>query len=131
MSMLKSFVKDKQKTLMENSDYSKLTFQYVESDTIQDNLKIYAKERNIDPNIITEQLEESCVTFEALDYSDKNGSSLHEDLIDSGYVLGYVHAKTPGKIFGVVFDKVRYYYIGNESDILKVIKDRLNKYLKV
>lgn len=126
MSMFKSFIKGKQKNLMENSDYSNLIFKYSESDTIEDVLRIYAKEKGVDTNVIKEQLEESCVTFETIGHMDS------EDLLDSGYVLGYVHTKTPAsKIFGIVFNKVRYFYIGNETDILKTIKDRLNKYLKV
>lgn len=131
MSVFKSFLIQKQKKLMESSDYADLHFKFHESDTIEENLKIYAKDRNVDVNVITKELEDTCIIFDSLDYSEKNGYSLHEDLIDCGYVLGYIHSKTPGKIFGIKFDGVRYFYIGNETDILKTIKDRLNKYLKV
>ena len=48
MSMFKKVLqKRNKKTLMENSDYSKLAFQYVESDTIQDKSENLCKKKEI------------------------------------------------------------------------------------
>ena len=129
--MFKEFLKDKRQNLSENEDYSKIRFNYYESENVEDLLKIYAKEKNIDTDVISKTLEEICVIFDSMDYSEKNSASLHEDLIDCGYVLGYVSAKIPGKIFGIKFDGVRYFFIGNEKEISDKIKSSLNKYLKL
>lgn len=129
--MFKQFLKDRRMNLSENEDFSKIRFSYYESENLEDLLKIYAKDKNVDTDVISKNLEEICVIFDTMDYSEKNSGSLHEDLIDCGYVLGYVSAKIPGKIFGIKFDGVRYFFVGNEKEISEKIKSSLNKYLKL
>lgn len=129
--MFKQFLKDKRQNLSENEDFSKIRFNYYESENVEDLLKIYAKDKNVDTDVISKALEEICVIFDSMDYSEKNSASLHEDLIDCGFVLGYVASKIPGKIFGIKFDGVRYFFVGNEKEISDKIKSSLNKYLKL
>ena len=80
--MFKQFLKDRRMNLSENEDFSKIRFSYYESENLEDLLKIYAKDKNVDTNVISKNLEEICVIFDTMDYSEKNSGSLHEDLID-------------------------------------------------
>ena len=124
MDEFKKFLKDKRKNLMENvNEMNNLRFTFSESDTIDDILKYYLKEKGLDPRKINTVLQDICLTYD--DYSLND----HEELLDSGYILGYVHFKYGGKIFGIEFDKKRYFFIGNESEIAQYIRIGLNKLL--
>ncbi len=121
--MFKSFIKEKRQSLMEsnNGDFSKLKFEYSESDTIEDILKYYLKEKGIDPRKVHTVLQDIAVTYDDFGLHD------HEELLDSGYVLGFIHAKMGGKIFGIEYDKKRYFFMGNESEISHQIRIALNQ----
>lgn len=128
----KEYQKQKVNELLEYStDYSKIRFKYNESEAIDDILKYYLKEKGIDPRRIHKTLQESCLTFDDLNYSEPNNESLHEDLLDSGYLLGRINEKHPGSVLGIEFDKVRYFFIGVVADISTHIKKELNIFLKL
>jgi len=115
----------------DSNEFANVRFKFSESDKIQEILKYFVKDKGIDGRKIHNILQDSAVTFEDISYGDSNNASLHEDILDSGYVLGYVHAKRPGRIFAVDFEKTRYFYIGVESDIIQHLKTELNKTIKL
>jgi len=132
MDSFKAYKKEKVNELLEHTnDYSKLRFKFEDSKMIDELLSYYVKDKGIDPRSVNKILQESSIAFDDLNYSDKNSASLHEDLIDVGYVIGYISAKTPGRLIGVDFDKFRYFYIGVESDIVRHLKLELNQHLKL
>lgn len=128
----KEYQKQKVNELLEHTmNYSKIRFKFIESETIDDILKYYLKEKGMDPRKIHKTLQESCLTFDDLNYSEPNNESLHEDLMESGYLLGRINEKHPGAILGVEFDGIRYFFIGVIGDISTHIKKELNLYLKL
>lgn len=118
----KQFINEKRVSLMENAnEFSKLKFQYLESDDIKETINYYLKTKGVDPKVINNILLDSCLGYD--EFSDND----HEDLITTGYILGYIQAKIGNKIYGVTFDGKRYFYIGYEKEILNVIRTELNK----
>ena len=115
----------------DSNEFANVRFKFSESDKIQEILKYFVKDKGTDSRKIHNILQDSAVTFEDISYGDSNNASLHEDILDSGYVLGYVHAKRPGRIFAVDFENTRYFYIGVESDIIQHLKTELNKTIKI
>jgi len=129
----KEYKAEKMGELLEHdrNEFANVRFKFSESDKIQEILKYFVKDKGIDGRKIHNILQDSAVTFEDISYGDSNNASLHEDILDSGYVLGYVHTKRPGRIFAVDFEKTRYFYIGVESDIIQHLKTELNKTIKL
>lgn len=126
-NMFSYFIAEKKRELLEGKiDTGSLRFQYGESRKTQELLNYYKKEKGVDSKAITEILSDNCIIFEDLHYGSDNESN-HEDLIDAGYVLGFIHAKNPGRIVALDHDKFRYYFIGDESDIYTNIKVEMNK----
>lgn len=128
----KEYQKEKVNQLLERvSGDTNIRFKFIESENIDDLIKYYVKEKAIDPRKVHTVLQDSCLTFDSLDYSEKNNESLHEDLIESGYILGRINEKHPGAILGITFDGTRYFYIGVVADISTHLKKKLNAYLKL
>jgi len=103
-----------------------IRFKYEESSQIQELIRYFKKEKGMDDQTIANVLTDNSLILEELSYKNDSPTN-HEDLLDAGFVLGYLHAKHPGRIFGVVHDKIRYYFIGVETDIYTNIKIQLNK----
>ena len=124
--MFKEFLKEKRMNLMEaykSDDFKDLYLKYSESDTIDETLKYYMKEKGMDVRKVNNILQDNSLVYDDFSLND------HEDLLDAGYILGHVQAKMGGKIIGVLFDKKRYYFIGNESEIVHALRQKLNNEL--
>jgi hypothetical protein len=121
----KEFKKEKTNELLEsNNEFSKIRFTFSTSDTIQEILKYFVKDKGIDVRSIHKVLQDTSIAFTNKD-DDK------EDFLDVGYVLGYVSAKRPGTLFVVDLEKTRYYYIGVEADIIQKLKTEIGKLVKI
>lgn len=131
MSDFKSYLIEKNKKLLDEivTIQTNARFSYDESDLISDMIKFYISDRHVDPNIIHEVLEATCITFESLKYKNDNESN-HEDLVEIGYILGILHSSHAGKIYGITFERIRYYYIGVENDIATILRNKISKTLK-
>lgn len=121
--MFKDYLKEKRTSLLEydSSQFKNLMFKYSTSDTIDETLKYYLKDKGIDTRKVHQILQEASLTYDDSTLND------HEDILDAGYVLGYIQAKQGGKIIGVLFDKKTYFFIGLEQEIVKVLRQELNK----
>ncbi len=125
MNNFKSFLKEKRTDLFESSENLKnLRFSFSESDTIDDILNYYLKDKGIDPRKVHTTLQDISLTYDDFSLND------HEELLDSGYVLGYLHSKYGGKIYGVEFDKKRYFFMGKEQEITQRIRQELNEKIR-
>jgi hypothetical protein len=121
----KEFKRERTNKLLESvNEYSNLKFEYSVSDTIQDILKYYVKDKGIQDKVIHNILQDSCMSF-ITPHSDA------EDILDAGYILGYVKAKTPGRIFCITFEKYEYYFVGVESDIIQHLRSEFAKEIKI
>lgn len=121
--MFKDYLKEKRTSLLENdmSQFNNLMFKFSTSDTIDETLKYYLKDKGIDTRKVHQILQDASLTYDDSKLND------HEDILDAGYVLGYIQAKHGGKIIGVTFDKKTYFFIGLEQEIVKVLRQELNK----
>lgn len=121
--MFKNYLKEKRESLLEfdSSQYNNLMFKYSTSDTIDETLKYYLKDKGIDNRKVHQILQDASLTYDDSTLND------HEDILDAGYVLGYIQAKQGGKIIGVLFDKKTYFFIGLEQEIVSVLRQELNK----
>lgn len=130
MSKFKNYLVEKNRELLESPTIaiSNARFTYAESDDIQEMLRFYTKEKGLDASLIYDKLADLCITFESLSYKQDNSSN-HEDLVEVGYLLGLLHSAHKGSIFGITFEKTRFYFIGVENEIYTVLKTNLNKLL--
>lgn len=103
-----------------------IRFKYEESSQIQELIRYFKKEKGMDDRTISNVLIDNSLILEELTFKNDSPTN-HEDLLDAGYVLGYLHAKHPGRIFGITYDKMRYYFIGVETDIYTNLKTQFNK----
>lgn len=129
MSIFKTYLIEKNRELLESPSLvlaNQARFTYAESDNIQDMLRFYVKDRGLDLNTIYDVLADACITFESLSYKGDNESN-HEDLVEVGYILGLLHSQHKGRIYGITFQKSRFYFIGVEADIFATLKTELNK----
>lgn len=121
----KEFKKEKTSQLLElANDFTELKFEFSDSDTVQDTLKYFVKEKGLDARVIHKILQDCSIAFLTPD-DDK------EDIMDVGYVVGYINAKRPGRIFKIDFEKYNYFFIGVEADIIQKLKTELNKKIKI
>lgn len=121
MSNFKTYlIKKNQETLKSLSFDRNAFFRYKESETI--NEMISSLTHRIKKNKIRDALVESSVAFESIDYFNDSESN-HEDLIETGYLLGLLHATHKGCIYSVEFERIRFYYIGMESDIIMDLRN--------
>jgi uncharacterized protein (UPF0297 family) len=123
--MFKEYLKEKRIGLLENDmgEFNNLMFKFSTSDVIDETLKYYLKDKGIDTRKVHQILQDISLTYDDSTLND------HEDILDSGYVLGYIQAKHGGKVIGVIFDKKTYFFIGLEQEIVKVLRQELNKEL--
>ena len=105
-----------------------ISFKYNKSEEIQEIISYFLNDKKMPLQIICAVLADSSVILEDLDYRNDSRSN-HEDLLEAGYILGYMSCKYPGNILAIDCNKMRYYYIGSARDISVYLRNELNKKL--
>ena len=126
MSQVKEYLIQKNIEILSRLGLEKETFfKYNESDALNDLLFDFKK--RVPEKVMFNTLVDLSITFEHLRYS-KDHESNHEDLIETGYLLGLIHATHKGCIYSVEFSKTRFYFVGYENDILLSIRNSLKQH---